>query len=329
MIVDVVYGFLGSGKTTFIQNILKRWGAQEKILVLVNEFGDVGIDGQLLQDRNGHVVEMPSGCICCTLQTDFRTQMLDICQKIQPQRLVIEPTGVATIIQIQNIIQAEMFQETIQKIHNIFIADAQTLMDLYKSNRHFVETQIQNAHLGLLNKCDLVDKKKAELANSAINSINPYITVLRSEYGKVDWAEYRAALAAHGDTIYQAETSGAGLLPEYDSDHASENHLHFHPEQDTLGYESMGKVYSDVVFNKSKLENFFLALQRHELGENIVRAKGIFNLEKGALLLELSSGEISTQPVQKSLQSKISIIGRSLYQEDINSRLQQCIQNTH
>lgn len=329
MIVDVVYGFLGSGKTTFIQNILQRWGALERIVVLVNEFGDIGIDGDLLQDRNGHIVEMPSGCICCTLQADFRTQMLDISQNIKPQRVVIEPTGVATIKQIQSIIQAEIFQDAIQKIHNIFIADAQTLMDLYKSNRHFVESQINSAHLALLNKCDLVDKKKAQLAKSVINSINPSISVLASEYGKVDWNEYQAALTAHGDIMSQSEAFGADLLPEYDSGPVGESHLHFHPEQDALGYESMGRVYSNVLFQKPKLEAFFQALQRHELGESIVRAKGIFQLEQGALLLELASGETSTQPVQKVSKSKISIIGRGLYQEEIDRCLQQCTQETN
>lgn len=329
MIVDVIYGFLGSGKTTFIQNILERWGGQERIVVLVNEFGEVGIDGDLLQGRNGYVVEMPSGCICCTLQADFRTQMLDICQEIKPQRVVVEPTGVATITQIQQILQAEIFQDSIQKVHNIFIADAQTLMDLYKSNRQFVESQIGNAHLALLNKCDLVDKKKAQLAISVINSINPSISVLVSEHGQVDWAEYQAALAAHGDIQHQERTPDSSFSHELEEHPPADSRLHFHPEQDALGYESIGRVYSDVLFHKPALETLFQDLQKHELGENIVRAKGIFQLQQGALLIELASGEMSTQPAQKSQQSKISIIGRGLSKEEIERRLQKCMQEPH
>jgi len=114
MIVDVAFGFLGSGKTTFITQVLKAWGADEKIVVLVNEFGEVGIDGDLLASRGGNVVEMPSGCICCTLQTDFRTQLLDISRSIQPERVIIEPTGVATIGQIEEILASQLFEPVIR-----------------------------------------------------------------------------------------------------------------------------------------------------------------------------------------------------------------------
>jgi G3E family GTPase len=152
MIVDVVFGFLGSGKTTFISRILRDWGTAEKIVVLVNEFGDVGIDGTLLTSRGGNVVEMPSGCICCTLQADFRSQMLEISRSMRPKRVIVEPTGVATIAQIRSIVDAQLFEDVIEKIHHIMIADATGFMGLYRANRHFVESQVKNAHLVLLNK---------------------------------------------------------------------------------------------------------------------------------------------------------------------------------
>ena len=132
MIVDVIYGFLGSGKTTFISRILQEWGSKEKIVVLVNEFGDVGIDGTLLQGQNSKIIEMPSGCICCTLQSDFKTQMLDILATIHPERLIIEPTGVATIGQIRAIIELQIFEDVIDTINNILIADATGFMALYQ-----------------------------------------------------------------------------------------------------------------------------------------------------------------------------------------------------
>ena len=124
MIVDIVYGFLGAGKTTFISRVLKEWGSKEKTVVLVNEFGEVGIDGELLALQGGNVVEMPSGCICCTLQADFRSQLLDICRTIGPERVIIEPTGVATIAQVRSIIEAQLFENTIREINDILIADA-------------------------------------------------------------------------------------------------------------------------------------------------------------------------------------------------------------
>ena len=194
-----------SGKTTFITNVLKEWGGREKIVVLVNEFGEVGIDGTLLLDYGGEVVEMPSGCICCTLQSDFKVQMLEILQTIHPDRLIIEPTGVATITQIRSIVEAQIFEDAIDAINNVLIADATGFMDLYKANPHFVESQVRNARIVLLNKCDKVNQKRAMLIRSAISAINPDTTVLLTEYGGVDLDQYQLALTATPVTRAQSE----------------------------------------------------------------------------------------------------------------------------
>jgi G3E family GTPase len=173
MIVDIVFGFLGAGKTTFIARVLQDWEYKDKTVVLVNEFGDVGIDGELLAEQGGNVVEMPSGCICCTLQADFRAQMLDLMENVQPDRVIIEPTGVATISQVRSIVQAQMFEKVVRQINDILIADAAGFMELYKANRHFVESQVEHAHVVILNKCDKVDKKRAMVTRSAISALNP------------------------------------------------------------------------------------------------------------------------------------------------------------
>ena len=121
--------------------------------------------------------------------------MLEISRTINPERVIVEPTGVATIAQIRSIVEAQLFEDTIEHINNIFIADATGFMNLYKANRHFVESQVKNAKLALLNKCDRVDKRKAMVIQGAILAINPEMTVLMTEFGAVDWAEYQFALS--------------------------------------------------------------------------------------------------------------------------------------
>ena len=318
MIVDIVFGFLGSGKTTFIIRALEKWGAEEKIVVLVNEFGDVGIDGDLLTGQGGDVVEMPSGCICCTLQADFRSQMLEISRSINPDRVIIEPTGVATIAQVRSIIEAQLFEDAIEKINNILIADATGFMGLYKANRHFVESQVKNAQLALLNKCDRVDKRKAMVTQGAILAINPEMTVLMTEFGAVDWAEYQFALStAPLSEDHLAQITAAG----------GESHPHFHEEEDALGYESFGCVYDDLSFDWRALEGFFQELNasKSRMGE-VVRAKGIFRVGDKWTLMELASGEFSSQPVRNSNESKVSIIGQELDREMIGAALERCVE---
>jgi len=261
MIVDIVFGFLGSGKTTFILKILEKWGSNEKIVVIVNEFGDVGIDGDLLTGWGGDVVEMPSGCICCTLQADFRMQMLDISRTIHPDRVIVEPTGVATIAQVRSIVEAELFQDVVEVINNVLIADATGFMDLYKANRHFVESQVRNAQLALLNKCDRVDKRKAMVTKGAISAINPDITVLMTEFGAVDWADYNAALSSaprSGKDLWKAAalsaSKGDGHI-EFGGDDGKPQ-VHVHEGEDALGYESFGLTLDSGEYDR-KAGGFF------------------------------------------------------------------------
>lgn len=316
MIVDIIYGFLGAGKTTFIINALKDLGADEKTVVLVNEFGDVGIDGGLLEKQGGNVIEMPSGCICCTLQTDFRSQLLEITRNIHPERVIIEPTGVATIKQIQSIVGAQLFEDAIEKTHCIMIADAAGFMDLYKANRHFMESQVEHADLVLLNKCDRVDKRSAHLIQSAISAINPRTTVLMTEFGIVDWAEYRQALS----TVPSKEMfNPRGIQP----------HFHQHREQDELGYKSFGKIFSMESFSEQALETFFQELVNPDSGMGrIVRAKGIFRIKDKWLLMELASGDISSQPMKESQESRVSIIGTDLNRDLLTNSLSRCMSST-
>jgi G3E family GTPase len=331
MIVDIVFGFLGSGKTTFIIRALEKWGSEEKIVILVNEFGDVGIDGELLSGQGSDVVEMPSGCICCTLQADFRSQMLEICRTIKPERVIIEPTGVATIAQIRSIVEAQLFEGTIDKINNILIADATGFMSLYKANRHFVESQVEHAHLALLNKCDKVDKKKVTVIQSAISAINPEIPVFITEFGAVDWAEYQLALSTaprSKESVWDKNSLHPKPVVEnfFTETHHAEHHHHFQEEEDALGYESFGCVYEGASFDQNSLENFFQGLiaANSTMGE-IVRAKGIFQIGAKAMLIELASGEITSQPVGQINRSKVSIIGAGLNRDMISTSLLRCV----
>lgn len=325
MIVDIVFGFLGSGKTTFIVRALQELGADEKTVILVNEFGEVGIDGDLLAGQGGNVVEMPSGCICCTLQADFRSQILEILQTLRPERMIIEPTGVATISQIRSIVESQLFEDYIEKIHNILVVDATGFMELYKANRHFVESQVENAQLVLLNKCDRVDKRKAMLIRDAISAIHPDISVLMTEFGAADWAEYRLALSAASSETEQQPSGILPVMPEQ-GHHGENGMFHFHEQKDALGYQSFGCIFDKELFDPAALENFFLELNSGKTGMGkIVRAKGIFQSHNQWILMELASGELSTQPLKQGTQSKVSVIGTDLDPDRIRGGLNRCM----
>lgn len=337
MVVDVAFGFLGSGKTTFISRVLREWGTNEKIVVLVNEFGDVGIDGGLLAAHGNDVVEMPSGCICCTLQSDFRNQIFEISRTFNPDRIIIEPSGVATISTIDWILKAQTLETVIDKINKILIVDATGFKGLYKANRRFIESQVEGAHLVLLNKCDRVDKRTAMLTQSAISSINPDVMVLATQFAAVDWQEYHQALSnadfagvparavsPADPAIKQEPVPSAGpadpprkeLIPPMSR---------FRESDDALGYESVGHIYDNRVFAPEKLDLFFQSLNTVESGYGeIVRAKGIFCVGEKWIVVEQASGDVSMQPIRPFQQSKVTIIGKNLNRASISEALDRC-----
>lgn len=329
MIVDVAFGFLGSGKTTFISKVMREWGKEEKIVVLVNEFGDVGIDGDILSSLGGDVVEMPSGCICCTLQSDFRKQIFEIHNVFHPDRIIIEPSGVATISTIDWILKAQTLEPVIDKINKILIVDATGFKALYKANRSFVESQLEGAHLVILNKCDRVDKRTAQLTQSAVSSINPNIMVLQAEYAAVNWLEYHQALSNTNFASLPAmgrPLDSVSSESNHESPEQTELYIpHFQETEDALGYESFGTIYDDSIFNFQKLETFFINLNKEEGGfGEIVRAKGIFCIGEKSIVMEQASGDISSQPTRPSKQSKVTIIGKKLNRLSIREALSNC-----
>jgi G3E family GTPase len=210
------------------------------------------------------------------------------------------------------------------------IADATGFMDLYKANRRFVESQVENAQLALLNKCDRIDKRKAMVIQGALLAINPEMTVLMTEFGAVDWGEYQFALStaprSEKDIRKKEDFHAQHIQEEFFPEAGHVTHPHFHEEEDALGYESFGCVYEDRSFDKSFLENFFQELNtaKSRMGE-IVRAKGIFRIDDRYILMELASGEFSSQPISRSGESKISIIGRELDRETIRTALDRCV----
>jgi len=334
MIVDLVFGFLGSGKTTFITKMLQEWKTTEKVVVLVNEFGDVGIDGELFSSMDTTVVEMPSGCICCTLQSDFKNQFLEIERFHKPDRIVIEPTGVATIAQIQRILEVQVCEEKISHLNNILITDATGFMKFYKSNRHFVESQIQHAHIALINKCDRVNKHQTMLIRSSLLSVNPEVTVFLTQYGKLDWEDYQFTLAklnAAKPKLPDKDQTGIAINNLKDSKNYNHpNTLHsgisLMENLPNLGFESFGTIFENNSFQKDRLESFFRQMTDNvsQYGK-IVRAKGIFKVDTKWRIIELASKEVSSLPIRFAGESKVTIIGTDLKKDRIRTALDQCI----
>lgn len=321
MIVNVVYGFLGAGKTTFVRYVMENPPQDEKVVILVNEFGEVGVDGITLSSHGGQVaeiVELPSGCICCTIASDFRRQVLELCQRFAPDRMIVEPTGVATISQIMQILEAEDMRPLYSDLSLIHMLDASEFLSFIKSHRHFIENQIRRSKSVLLNKMDRVKPAMLDLLVNSIKEINPAAEVYPTSFARLDGSILKRILG-----IPAGEEELHRLQP-----HSEDPYVHGHQEEHDHEhglageFESFGKRYPDS-FSRQRLESFFRDLNAGGYGR-VVRAKGVFRTADNWIKLELASREVLVEPAAKGEYSVVSIIGQEIVREAMDVALSNC-----
>jgi G3E family GTPase len=183
--VVLIVGFLGAGKTTFMRNILSWQGDLSGMAILVNEFGKIGIDGQLLEGFDTPVIELANGCICCSLQGDLRRTLADILERFRPKDLLIEATGIADPFDILKVLNLPQFQPQLEEPRVVTVVD----MDFWEARENFgplFYNQIKAADLVLLNKVDLQAPEKVSDFLAEIRDICPTGAVLPTLHCRID-----------------------------------------------------------------------------------------------------------------------------------------------
>lgn len=279
MKTTIVCGLLGAGKTTFIQRLVQR--AVEKTVVLVNDFGEAGIDGEIFSAGGIESIELPSGCVCCTLKFDLITTIQKVIETLSPGHLVIEPSGVASpsgVLEILDILK-------ISPVTVVGIVDATEFVEFHATGMYgsFFEDQILNSDVVLVNKTDLVDEGKIAATVSLVESINPRAITLRT---------VNAVMNEPLPAAFRNNRSINKDLP----------HFHF----DTLSL----RINSEREF--TFYENFFEDMARGIYGD-VVRAKALVQTDKGPFRLDLSYGRIDKTPFARRVaESRLVIIGEGL-----------------
>ena len=222
--VDIVSGFLGAGKTTLIKKLIKDALAGTRVVLIENEFGEIGIDGGFLKEAGIEIREMNSGCICCSLVGDFNASLKQVMETYQPERILIEPSGVGKLDDVMRAIE-----KTAEEIPDMKVGSAVTVVDAAKARVYFKNfgeffvNQIENAGTVLLTRTDKVSQEKIDEAVALIREHNQKATIITTPLAELDG---RKVL----ETIEGGEDLQSEILAEVMA--AEEEHHHHHHHHD-------------------------------------------------------------------------------------------------
>ena len=224
--IDIISGFLGAGKTTLIKKLIKEALGGEKVVLIENEFGEIGIDGGFLKEAGIEITEMNSGCICCTLVGDFGAALRDVITKYSPDRIIIEPSGVGKLSDvIKAVADVKKDFEDVELNSFITVADAGKTTMYMKNFGEFFNDQIENANTIVLSRTAKTPESKLEKAVAAIKEHNDKAVIITTDWDSLTGKQIL-------DTMEKAAGEVKDLLFTEEELESCEHHHHEHEHED-------------------------------------------------------------------------------------------------
>ena len=227
--IDIVSGFLGAGKTTLIKKLLKEALNGQKVVLIENEFGEIGVDGGFLKEAGIEIKEMNSGCICCSLVGDFGTSLKEVMTTYAPERILIEPSGVGKLSDVMKAVQDVDMGEDVVLNSAVAVVDASKCKMYIKNFGEFFINQIAHAGTIILSRTQNISEEKLDKAIALIREHNEKATIITTEWDKLDGADILKTI--EGATDLEKE-----LMEQVMEEHAHHHeHHHEHGEECTCG----------------------------------------------------------------------------------------------
>ncbi len=223
--IDVISGFLGAGKTTFIKKLLEEAIAGEQVVLIENEFGEIGIDGGFLKDAGIEIREMNSGCICCSLVGDFGKSLQEVITRYQPQRVIIEPSGVGKLSDVMKAVRDVSADLDVTLNSSVTVVDVKKCRMYMKNFGEFFNNQIQYAGNIVLSRTDIADHDKVEAAVAMIRELNDKASIITTPLDQLTGAQLL-------EIIEKPDTMMEDLMAEVQEQyHEHHHHDHEHGEE--------------------------------------------------------------------------------------------------
>ena len=235
--IDIISGFLGAGKTTLIKKLIEQAFKGEKLVLIENEFGEIGIDGGFLKDAGVQITEMNSGCICCSLVGDFGTALKQVITDYTPDRIIIEPSGVGKLSDVIKAVKDVSGDLDVELDSYTTVADVSKVKIYMKNFGEFFNNQIESANTIILSRTQTTTQDKIEKAVAMIREKNNHATIITTPWDEIDGAAIREAMQNY-KSLEETMMDEAKKGHDHDHDHGDEctcgchDHDHHHDHDD-------------------------------------------------------------------------------------------------
>lgn len=316
MKIDIISGFLGAGKTTFIKRLLNTRMKEEKVVLIENEFGEISVDSDFLADTRIDIKELSQGCICCSLFGDFSKSLQEVIEKYQPDRILIEPSGVGKLSDIIQAVKDAGLEKNLNAL--VCLVDVNKAKMYSKNFGEFFLDQIKTAHTIILSRTDVAKEDKVIETLEVIRENNDKAVLVTTPIQDLKDGElFKAYEGLHDDFIkellqdvhheHEEECCGHHHHHEYEGECCGHHH-HHHAEEvfSSVGFETVKKY--NLEFLKTVLEN----LSNGVCGI-VVRAKGVISDDTNQWYqFNLTPGEVTLEKCNPRPIGKICVIGSKI-----------------
>ena len=336
--IDIFSGFLGAGKTTLIKKLIREAYCDEQLVLIENEFGEIGIDGGFMQEAGIRVNEMNSGCICCSLVGDFGKALQEVISQYHPDRILIEPSGVGKLSDVVAAVKRVMTDDVCLGAA-VTVVDANKCKVYLKNFGEFYSNQVEHALTIILSRTDGIAEEKLDHAVSLLRELNSTAVIITTPWPQLDGKQILEAME-HRHTLTQElkeleeahhhlEHCDCGCHHEHHHGHDHEEHEHHHHEHCCEGHDHdhghhHDHHHADEVFqswgtethksfDEAELRQILEQLDTAELCGSVLRAKGIVPSKDGSWLhFDYVPGDLDVRKGCAAVTGRLCVIGAGL-----------------
>ena len=346
--VDIISGFLGAGKTTFIKQLISKVYAGEKLVLIENEFGEIGIDGGFLKDAGIEITEMNSGCICCTLVGDFSKALQKVLDEYKPDRVIIEPSGVGKLSDVAKAIEDVKKDADIEISAKIAVVDGKKAKTYLKNFGEFFENQVEHATTIVVSRTQLMKDEKIEECIHLLRDKNADATIISTPWDELSKEAILHALEHEELHHHEHEECGCGHDHHHEHHHHDhhhhehhhhegecscgccghhhheEHHHHEHHHHDHHHHHHADEVFTSWgketahKYTDEELDYIVKALSETSAYGTVLRAKGIVAMADGSWKqFDLVPEEAEVRDGQADYTGRVCVIGTDLKEADL------------